>query len=110
MTTLARIKDVSLYVGLTADVQACYDMKKFLEDNSVQYLLLAYMDETAHEPNFKAMSTWTWGPEGEKREFSRFPILTWREFDTDFNEVLQYATTIEEVRTKLLPSKALIKL
>ncbi len=109
MTTLARIKDVSFYVGLTEDAQACWDMRKFLVDNGIDFKLLAYMDESAHEPNFQAMSTWTWGPEGRTQEFTRFPILTWQVFDEDFNSYLDNATTIDEIREKLLPIKSLIK-
>lgn len=110
MATLARIKEVSFYVGLTADAAACYEMKAYLEANGIPYKLLAYMDDSQHEPNFRALSTWAWGPQGESREFARFPVLTWEEFDEDFNLVLESAVTVEEVRTKLLPHKALIKL
>lgn len=109
MSKLARIKDVSFYVGLTEAAQSCWEMKKFLGDSGIDYQLLAYMDDSVHEHNFKALSAWSWGPEGETREFTSFPVLTWKEFNEDFNEVLQYATTVEEVRAKLLPNKALIR-
>lgn len=107
---LVRIKDVSFYVGLTADAVACFEMKQFLNDNAIPYKLLAYMDDSVHEHNFKALSSYTWGPNGEKREISRFPVLTWDEFDDDFNRVIECAVTIDEIRAKLLPHKDLIKL
>jgi hypothetical protein len=109
MAKLARIKDVSLYVGLTEDALACFEMKAFLEANAIPYTLLAYMDDSQHEPNFQALSSWVWGPDGEKRAFTKFPILTWREFDEDFNEVQECALAPDEARTKLLPHVALIK-
>jgi hypothetical protein len=107
---IARIKEVSFYVGLTEDAQACFDMKKFLDSQGISYKLLAYWDDQAHEGNFKAMSTWTWGEKGEQREFTRYPVLTWQVFDEDFNSHLEYATNIAEVKNKLLPHAALIKL
>ncbi len=109
MTTLVRIKDVSFYVGLTEDVQACWEMKKFLVDNGIDFKLLAYMDDSVHETNLRGMSTWTWGPEGRSQEFTRFPILTWMVFDDDFNSYIENALTVDEVREKLLPLKSLIK-
>ncbi len=110
MSTLARIKDVSFYVGLTADAAACFEMKQFLEANSIPYLLLAYMDDSVHAENFRGMSTWTFGPEGRSETFDKFPILVWKEFDTDFENVLECARTVEDVRNKLLPKASFIKL
>ncbi len=110
MSTLARIKEVSFYVGLTADVAACYEMKQYLQANGIPYKLLAYMDDSVHAENFRGMSTWTWGAEGRTETFDRFPILTWEEFDDDFNQVIECARTVEEIRVKLLPHKQFIKL
>jgi hypothetical protein len=106
---IARIKDVSFYVGLTENVQACWDMKKFLVDNGIDFKLLAYLDDSAHPAIFEGMNTWTWGLDGEKRTLTRFPILTWQIFDEDFNSHLECAVTIEEVKTKLLPHQSFIK-
>ena len=71
---ITKIDDVDLYVGLTADVQACWDMKKFLTDNNIKFRTLMYADDSQHEQLFASISTW-WFEE----TFDRFPILTYTE-------------------------------
>lgn len=71
---ITKIDDIDLYVGLTADVQACWDIKKFLVDNNIKFRTLMYADDSQHEDLFKSISTW-W----EGKTFDRFPILTYTE-------------------------------
>lgn len=107
---IARIKEVSLNVGLTPSAQACFEMKKFLDDKAVPYKLLAYMDAAQHADVLTSLGTWGWGFKRETREFTDFPVLTWVVFDDDFNSYTMCATSIDEVTKQLLPHLALIKL
>lgn len=75
---ITKIDDIDLYVGLTKDVQACWDMKKFLVDNNIKFRTMMYADDSQHEALFTAISTW-W--EGET--FENFPIVTYVEIDPD---------------------------
>lgn len=73
---ITKIDDINLYVGLTADAQKCWDMKKFLLDNNIKFTTLMYTDDAQHAELFAAISTW-WPGE----TFDRFPILVYTEID-----------------------------
>lgn len=106
---LARIKDVRLYVALTAEVQACYEAKKFLADNGIPFILMSYMDDAQLPDVLPPLCTWSWGPQNEKRTFDKFPVITWWCHYDDFSSHLESATSVAELSSKLLPSKALIQ-
>lgn len=105
---LVRIKELYLYVGLTFSAQKCYELKKYLTDNKIPFTQLNYMDEAAHPSVYESLNTWNWGPNGEKRTFNDFPILTWMNCFDDFTLQAESATSIFEVQSKLLPNAEFI--
>lgn len=107
--TLARIKNVTLYVGLTADVQACWELKKLLVENQIPHTILAYFDDAVHADVFESLNSWTWGKDAEKRTFTRFPVVTWENCYDDFTIQLECALSASEAKSKLLPHASLIK-
>ncbi len=100
MTTLVKIKEVHLYVGFTETVADCYAAKKLLDDKGIKYTLLAYHDDTQHKGVFESLNTWNWGKVSElhKREFKNFPILHWKEYYDDYEQVVQCADGLEEIK------------
>lgn len=107
---LVRIKQVALYVALSEHAQLCYEMKKAVDDMGLPYVLMAYNDDSAHKGLLAALSSWSWGPKGEKHVFTGFPLLTWLCCYEDFETHPACALSIAEVRAKLLPLRDLIKL
>ena len=77
---ITKIDDVDLYVGLTADAQACWEMKKFLLDNNIKFRTMMYADDSQHKSLFDSISTW-WPGE----TFNKFPIVTYTEIDPDLS-------------------------
>ena len=107
---LAKIKDVCLYVGLTENGAACFQAKKLLADNNIPFKLLAYNDTAQHASVFAALNTWRWGEDNETRTFTDFPIVHWKEVDTNADTVLNCATSVAELNNStLLLNKALVE-
>lgn len=102
MSTVAKIKAVHLYVGLTEDAQKCYEMKKYLEDNGIPFVLLPYFDKPDIEEVFKGLNTWAWGENLETKTFTRFPLVHWTTFYDDFDSILECAQSVEELATSSL--------
>ena len=73
-----KIDDVDLYVAVTEDAQACWEMKKFLTDNKIKFRLMMYADDSQHANLFSALSTW-WPGE----TFDKFPFVVYTEIDMD---------------------------
>lgn len=105
---LAKIKEVYLYVALTEDAQACYEVKKFLLDNGIPFIQLSYMDDGQAAEALQPLETWTWGPQEEKRSFPRYPVVSWRCHFDDFSSYLESATSLSELSSKLLPYRSLV--
>lgn len=75
---LTKIVDCNLYSGLTQNAQECFDFKKWLEDNNVEFQLLFYNDSSQHELVFNALNTW-W----ENAGITSFPIFVYTEMHDD---------------------------
>jgi len=107
---LAKIKDVTLYVGLTENGAACFQVKKLLADNNIPHKLLAYNDTAQHPSVFGALNTWRWGENLETRTFTDFPIVHWKEVDTNADIVLKCVTSVAELNnSSLLLNKELVE-
>jgi len=92
-----KIDDVDLYVGLTAEAQACWNLKKFLLDNNIKFRVLSYNDDSQHSILFQGLSTWWDGV-----TFDKFPVLTYVEVDPDLppsQYARKYATTPAELQS-----------
>jgi hypothetical protein len=51
-----------------------------------------------------ALNTWYWGEAKQQRKFTRFPIVTWKEYYTDL-----YPMDFNTVGTKELENSTLLK-
>lgn len=95
--SFTKIVDCYLYTGLTEDAQACYDFKKFLVDNNVQFTLLHYNDDTQHQNVFDALNTW-W----DNANFTKFPIFYYSEAHPDLEPSQyprKYFTSVDEMKS-----------
>lgn len=109
MATLAKIKEVRLYFGLTENSAECYNLKKLLDDNNIPYVVLHYIDEQ-FESVFNSLGTWNWGTERAVKKFTDFPILTWAECYDDFERYPCCITSSSEFSTcSLMINKDLIQ-
>jgi hypothetical protein len=93
---LTKIVDCCLYVGLTQDAQACYEFKKWLEDNNVEYQLLMYSYDNQHSEVFTALSSW-W----PDTQISAFPVLVYTEIHDDLSPMMyprKYFKTVTDIQ------------
>jgi hypothetical protein len=111
MAEIVKVKEVHLYVGLTANAQQCFLMKKYLEDNGLKYTLLSYNDESHHDAVFSAMSSWRFGrpEESIQHTITDFPYVTWKEYYSDYEQAVRIAFSAFEINNNLLPLKDLIE-
>lgn len=75
--SIVKLEEVYLYTTLDHTHTACYELKKWLDDNNIQYTNLYYH---AHEVEnvFTPLNTW-W----EGVTFTEFPILIYTELRDD---------------------------
>jgi hypothetical protein len=100
--SLVKIKDVVLYVGLTANGAECFNAQKLLADNNINHKLLAYNDISQHKGVFDSLNTWRWGAQAEQRVFTDFPIVHWTECYSDFSTQLKCAASVTELNNSVL--------
>jgi hypothetical protein len=103
MKQVIKIKDIHLYVGITANAAECYTVKKFLDETGVAYTLLQYIDDQ-HAGVFSALSTWNWGrlENPEQRQIADFPVVTWKEIHDDYEHAVYCATSLHELKNSRL--------
>lgn len=107
---LAKIKDVCLYIGLTENGAECFNMKKILADNNINFKLLAYYDEAQQKSVFDALGTWGWGTDRETKKFEDFPIVHWTECYDDFSTAIYCVTSVDELNlSALIANKKLVE-
>jgi hypothetical protein len=107
---LVKIKEVYLYVGPAESNVECTQIKKLLADNNIPHTVLAYNDPSQHEGVFNALGTWGWGEGQEKRVFTEFPIVHWKELYDDYSSVLRCATSVNELNiSSLILNKKLVE-
>ena len=107
---LAKIKDVTLYVGLTENGAECFNAKKLLADNNIPHKLLAYNDTNQHASVFNALNTWRWGENATTKTFNDFPIVHWTEHFDDFSSVRHCVTSVAELNnSSLIANKTLVE-
>lgn len=75
---LVKIDDVFLYTALTATAHQCWLMKKYLQDNNINYTNLHYNDDTQLPDVFAPLNTW-W----TNVTFDEMPILIYTEIHDD---------------------------
>lgn len=75
---IIKIEEVYLYTTLDETHQECYDMKKWLDDNNVQYTLLHYFTAEQKSQAIEPLKTW-W----ENCTITNFPILIYTEVRDD---------------------------
>lgn len=106
-----QIREVRLYVGLTEDAAECYQAKKLLEQAGIPVELMLYTDESHIKETLEALSTWKWGEKADQDlSLTRFPLVTWRVFYSDFREPSQHAALgLEGIRTSdLMKNKSFV--
>jgi hypothetical protein len=112
MANLVKIKEVYLYIGLTAKTSDCDAAKKLLDDANVKYNLLTYNDPAQHHYVFESLSTWNWGNPNNltKRTFTDFPILHWKEYYDDYEQQVECADGLTEIENcSLLKNASLVE-
>ena len=107
---LAKIKDVTLYVGLTENGAECFNAKKLLADNNIPHKVLAYNDINQHASVFNALNTWRWGEDQTTKTFTDFPIVHWTEHHSDFSVVRHCVTSVAALNnSSLIANKSLVE-
>lgn len=111
MANIVKITEVHLYSGLTAEASECFECKKVLNDNGIKHISLFYGDDPqGHNDNFAALSTWSFGPEFKQYTFTKFPIVTWKEYYDDYERWIEVAqSSTELLNSNLVKNKALVK-
>lgn len=99
MSKLVKIKDVHLYTGFTESVGDCYIAMKLLRASGVQFNFLNFSDQDEHhKANFTALSTWNFGADAHKKEFTDYPILVWDECFDDWGVYRRAAHGLQEIK------------
>jgi vacuolar-type H+-ATPase catalytic subunit A/Vma1 len=80
-----------------------------LDSLNIPYSNLVYTEKAQVEELFANLGTWTYGLDYEVKEFTNFPLITWQEFYDDYTNCNNYATNIDELKTKLVPNASLIE-
>ena len=106
MANLIKIRDIVLYTALTEDATECYACKKLLNEHNIKYKVLHYGDESVHQQNFDALSTWSFGPDYRQHEFKKFPIIHWNEYYDDYERYMEVATSLDELKNSNLIKNA----
>lgn len=104
---LVKINEVHLYVGLTDGAADCVEALRLLRKAGIKFTLLNYSDqEDHHQHNFKALSGWPFGsPDNPyKKEFSDYPIVTWKECYSDWTVQQHAAHGLQELKESNLLS------
>ena len=83
---LVRLSDIRFYTGLTETAHQQWEMKKWLVDNNVNYILMNYADDSQHEDVFLSLNNWN---KDLDIAISNFPVLTYIEVHDDL-EVYQF--------------------
>ncbi len=112
MSKVVKIKQVHLYMGYTESAADTYAAMKLLADQGIPHTKLTYNDPAQHQGVFDSLNTWTFGKHGSdyRKEFKDFPILHWTEYHDDWEQVLECAYGIEEIKnSSLIKNKALIE-
>lgn len=92
---ITKIEEVYLYTTLDHTHAECYGMKKWLDDNNIQYTNLHYPAEIKDEV-FAPLNTWWDGV-----TFTDFPILIYTEVHDDIpasRSPRKYAKTLAEAQ------------
>ena len=103
MASIVKITEVHLYVDTSkkdnADSAAAAD---FLDNNGIKYIMLNYGDVSQHKSVLDALGTWYWGREKIQKKFTGFPILHWKEYHSDFEQILQANHGLAEIKNSSL--------
>lgn len=102
MAELKKIYDVVLYGTLDEHVLEVYNLKKYLEDQGIEFRVLFYVNDASAA--LAALSTWELGDRGStsKRDIPHFPVLVWSERYDDEVITVNIAQSIAELQTKPL--------
>jgi len=102
---LVKITGIRLYVGFTESSADCFKAIQWFKTNNIPYILMNYSDqEQQHKANFDALSTWDWGLEGIKKQFTDYPFVTWEAKYDDWSTHNMCAHGLQE----LLDSELLV--
>lgn len=108
MANLVKIKEVVLYIGLTANASDCFSAKKLLDDANIKYTLLSYNNSDEFHYIFDSLSTWHYGPRNNTyhKTFTDFPILHWKECYDDYEFQIESADGLVEIKNSNLLKNA----
>ena len=81
---IVRLSDIRFYTGLTETAHQQWEMKKWLIDNNVKFIVMNYADDSQHEEVFESFKNRI-----ESIIVSQFPILTYIEIHDDL-EVYEF--------------------
>lgn len=83
------MKNIYLYGALNSSVTELYNIKKYLEDNNIQFTLLFYTDEKQFDVVLESIKTWFPG-----KKITNYPILVW---DNEDN-TRDFVSTLSQVK------------
>jgi len=104
MANIVKITNVDLYTGMVSEQEAVEEVRcrQLLKQNNIPFNHLHYGDESVHEQNFKALSTWTFGSDFQNYDFKKFPIVMWKEYYDDYERFHQVVTSFEDLKNSSL--------
>jgi hypothetical protein len=99
---IVKISEVYLYGALNEDVLEVYQIKKFLEEQGIDFKLLFYLDEGSQ--SLSALSTWSMGEKDalEVKPITKYPLVVWSEHHDDLEKTVNIATSLAELQAKVL--------
>jgi hypothetical protein len=104
MSTLIKIKDVCLYVGMTDNVNDCLAFRNILKDSNVSHRTSIILLPADIEATFNTVSNDLYGPDYMQHTITSFPFVIWTECYDDYERWLEYSGSLAE-----LPNSNLIK-
>ena len=100
--SLFKIDSVYLYTSGTDSTKEELDAKKTLQAAKVSFTELAYNDTAQIPAVLSALNTWSWGEEKNQTVFTKFPIITWKEYYTDLHPMDFNVTNNNDLKTSSL--------
>jgi hypothetical protein len=95
---IAKIKEIVLYTGLCPNGKDCYEAYRWMAEKVGvdKFNHLHYNDPSAEASVLRTVSAW-WAYEENPPKFTQFPMVTYIEYDTEFNYTQRYLYGLDDI-------------
>lgn len=99
MANITKIVEVEIHIGSGTDteVDEAFACKQFLVDNEIPHKTQIHMFYGDDETKLRVLSSQVFGLDFTQHEFTKFPVVTWKEYYDDYERCLQVARTVSEL-------------